>query len=71
MGRVMTSGRLGGVMVSILAQNARVVGSIPIIGTIFPILIIPPPTYDSGSFDQDLVRATWWMVIELTMFKDM
>ena len=36
-GRVVTPGSLGGVMISTQAQNARDVGSIP---TIFPIVII-------------------------------
>ena len=38
-GKVVTSGSLGDVMVSTLAQNARGVGSIPALGTIFPIFI--------------------------------
>ena len=36
-GRVVTSGGLGGVIVSILSQNARDVDSIPTLGTLFPI----------------------------------
>ena len=40
MGRVMTSGSLGGVMLSTLAQNARDIGSMSTLGTIFPIFII-------------------------------
>ena len=40
-GRVMTSGSLGGVMVSTLAQDARVVGTIPILAVIFPMFITP------------------------------
>ena len=39
MGTVVTSGSLGGVMVRMLAQNARDVGSIPTLGAIFPIFI--------------------------------
>ena len=38
-GRVVTSGSLGGVMVRTLAWNARDVGSIPALGTIFRIFI--------------------------------
>ena len=41
MGRVVTSGSLCGVMVSTLDQNDRDVGSIPTLGTIFPIFITP------------------------------
>ena len=41
MGIVVTSGSLHGVMVSTLAQNARDVGSVPALGTIFPIFIKP------------------------------
>ena len=41
MGNVLMSGIVGGVMVSILAQHARDVGSIPALGTIFPIFITP------------------------------
>ena len=33
-GRMLTSGNLGGVMVTTLAQNARDMGSIPTLGTI-------------------------------------
>ena len=40
-GTVVTVGSLGGVMVSTLARNARDVGSIPTLGTILPIFIIP------------------------------
>ena len=40
-GMVLTSGSLGGVIVSTLARNARDVGSIPALGTIFPIFITP------------------------------
>ena len=40
-GSIVTSGSLGGDMVSILAQNAWDVGSIPAFGTIFPIFITP------------------------------
>ena len=39
-GSVLTPGKLGGVMVSILAWNARYVGSIPAPGAIFLIFII-------------------------------
>ena len=40
-GKVVTSGSLCGVMVSILAQNVRDMGSIPTLGTIFPISTTP------------------------------
>ena len=50
MGILVTSVSLGGVMVSILARNARYVGSIPAVGTLFPIFIIPT-TYASGTLD--------------------
>ena len=43
-GRMVTSGGLHGVMVSTLARNTRDVGSIPALGTTFPIFITPPPT---------------------------
>ena len=35
-GRVVTLGTLGGEIISTLARNARDVGSIPILGAIFP-----------------------------------
>ena len=38
-GRVGTSGSLGGIIVSTLSQNARDLGSIPTLGAIFPISI--------------------------------
>ena len=37
-GKVVISGSLGGVMVSSLTQNTRIVGSIPALCAIFPIL---------------------------------
>ena len=40
-GRVVAKGNLGDVMVSTLAQNARGVGSIPDLGAICPVFIIP------------------------------
>ena len=40
-GILLTSGSLGVVMVSTLARNARDVGSIPALGTIFTIFITP------------------------------
>ena len=43
MDRMVTSGSLGGEMVSILAQNARDVGSIPTLGAIFSHFRHPPP----------------------------
>ena len=39
-GRVVATGNLDGVMVSTLAQNARNMGSIPVLDAIFPIFII-------------------------------
>ena len=42
MDRVMTSGSLGGTIVSTLTWNTIGVGTIPALGTIFPILIAPP-----------------------------
>ena len=38
-GRMVTSGSLGGIMVSTLARNARDVRSIPTVGAIFPIFL--------------------------------
>ena len=38
---MVTAGSLDGLMVSTLARNARDVGSIPALGTIFPIFITP------------------------------
>ena len=40
-GRMVTSGTLGGVLVSTMTQNARDVGSIPALGTMLPIFITP------------------------------
>ena len=40
-GTVVTSGSRDGIMVSILAWNARDVGSIPALSKIFPIFITP------------------------------
>ena len=42
-GSMVTSGSLGGVIVSTLAWNATGMCLIPPLGTIFPIFIIPPP----------------------------
>ena len=39
--RIITSGRLGGLMVSTMAQNTRAMGSTPALGAIFLILITP------------------------------
>ena len=39
MGRVVSLGSLSGIIVNTLAQNARDVGSVPTLGTIFPIFI--------------------------------
>ena len=41
MGSMVTSGRLGDVIISTMAKNARGVGSIPALATIFPIFITP------------------------------
>ena len=41
MGSVLTQGWLGSVIVSTLIQNAREVGTIPALGTVFPIFITP------------------------------
>ena len=40
-GIVVKSGSLGGIMDSTLSRNARDVGIIPTLGTIFPIFITP------------------------------
>ena len=40
MGRVVTSRRLGGLMVSTLARNARDVGLIPPLGAVYHVFII-------------------------------
>ena len=37
--RVVTSGSLGGVMISTLGWNTRDMGSIPALGTVFPMFI--------------------------------
>ena len=49
-GIVVTSGNLYGVMVRIQAQNARDVGSLPALGTIFPIFITPMTISTSKMF---------------------
>ena len=41
MDSMVTSGSLGGVIVIVMARDARDVGSIHILGTIFPITITP------------------------------
>ena len=41
MGTVVTSGSLGGVIISTLVQNVRDTGLILVLGTIFPIFITP------------------------------
>ena len=48
MGRMVTSGSLGGVIVTTIYRNARDVSSIPALGEIFPIFITPTtvPTDD-------------------------
>ena len=48
-GRVVISGTIGGVMISILAQNARDVGSIPLLDAIFPNFITPTTPTQLGS----------------------
>ena len=62
MGRVVTAGRLGGVMVSTLAEKARDVRSIPVLGTpIFPIFVTSHNT-DCPDHNPELV--TRCVVIE-------
>ena len=41
MGRVVTSGNLGGMLICTLTMNERAVGSIPTLATIFIIFITP------------------------------
>ena len=56
-GRVVTPGSLGGVMVGMLAQNVRDVGSIPVLGMIFPIFITPTThslQFSKGSLTEKL-----------------
>ena len=57
----MTLGRLGGVMVSTLALNARDVHLIPTLGAIFPIFITPMTlvamTQNIGSYDPHSVQG--------------
>ena len=60
-GRVVASGSLPGVMLSTLARNARDVGSIPTLSTIFPMSIKPM------TLDQDPVQAMCCMVVEPTL----
>ena len=47
MGIVVTSGSLRGLMFSTLNRNARFVGSIPTLSTLFPIFIIPSTFYQT------------------------
>ena len=63
MDRVVTSGNLGGKMVSTLAQNARDRGSIPALGTIIPIFITPPYQW---SHDQDPMQTMQCMIVDHT-----
>ena len=53
---VVTVRGLGGVMVGILAQNARDEGSIPTLGPIFCIFIM---LHDTGCCDHDPVQAMY------------
>ena len=57
------SGSLGGVLLSTLAWNARDVGSIPGLGTVFPIFITPTTLV---AMTMDPVQATCCMVVEPT-----
>ena len=41
MDRVVTSGRLGGIMATMLARNTRDVCSNPAVGAVYPVLITP------------------------------
>ena len=59
-GSMMRSKRLGGVIVSTLALNARDMSSIPALGTIFPILVAPM-TLDATTCH------TSYMLVELTL----
>ena len=56
MERVVTSGRLGGVMISTHTRNARDVGSIPALGVIFRIFHYP---HNTGCHDHVSVQARW------------
>ena len=60
----MTSGRLGGVMISTLVQNARNVGLNPSLGTIFPIF---RHIHDVDCNDHDPVQARHCVVVEPTL----
>ena len=64
MGSRVTAGSLGGVMVRILAQNARDVGSFPTLGAIFPIVTTP---YYTGFCGHEHVQAMLCIVVELTL----
>ena len=50
-------------MVSSLSRNSRDMGSIPTLGTIFPIFI----THNTRSRGHSHVQATWCMVVEPTL----
>ena len=63
MSRVLTSGSIGGVMVNILALNARDVCLIAALGTIFPIFIIPMTLL---AVTVDAVQVMHCMVVEPT-----
>ena len=57
---VMTTGSLGGVMVSTLVQNAIDVGSIPTLGAVFPIFVSP---HDIGAVTRILYKlCTVWLL---------
>ena len=61
MDNVVTSGRLGGDMVSTLDQKARYAGSIPTLGAIFPIFITP---HDTDCHYLNPVQPTCLIVVE-------
>ena len=55
MGTVVTSGNLGGVMVSTLVRNVRDVGSIPALDTTIPISITPATVFIEECSLEDLL----------------
>ena len=56
-GSMVTSGSLGAVMVSTLAWNARDVGLIPALGTMFPIFITPTTILNGQSFGTQIKQS--------------
>ena len=66
---MITSGILGGVMVSILTWNARDVGSIPALCTIFPVFITPT-TLVAVTMNLYKLHAVWFLNLpcELTVY---